>query len=38
LTLLMECFLMAGGIFKIVAAVGSRFVAWGWPLASGLMT
>jgi len=31
LTLLVACFLMAGGIFKIVAALGYRFAAWGWP-------
>ena len=37
LTLLVACFLMVGGIFKIVAAVNYRFAAWGWPLASGII-
>jgi uncharacterized membrane protein HdeD (DUF308 family) len=37
LTLLVACFLMAGGIFKIVAAVAYRFAAWGWSLASGVI-
>ncbi len=37
LTLLMACFLMVGGIFKIVAAVGYRFASWGWALASGII-
>src|SRR5262245_10637062 len=37
LTLLVACFLMAGGIFKIVAAVGYRFAAWGWSLAGGII-
>jgi uncharacterized membrane protein HdeD (DUF308 family) len=37
LTLLIACFLMVGGIFKIVAAVSYRFAAWGWSLASGII-
>jgi len=37
LTLLLACFLMAGGIFKIIAAVGYRFAAWGWALAGGII-
>jgi uncharacterized membrane protein HdeD (DUF308 family) len=37
LTLLVACFLMVGGIFKIVAAVSYRFASWGWPLASGIL-
>jgi uncharacterized membrane protein HdeD (DUF308 family) len=37
LTLLVACYLMVGGIFKIVAAVGYRFAAWGWPLLGGLI-
>jgi uncharacterized membrane protein HdeD (DUF308 family) len=37
LTLLLACFLMAGGTFKIVAAVGYRFAAWGWSMASGII-
>jgi uncharacterized membrane protein HdeD (DUF308 family) len=37
LTLLLACFLMVGGIFKIVAAIGYRFAAWGWPLVSGII-
>lgn len=37
LTMLAACFLLVGGIFKIVAAVSYRFAAWGWPLASGII-
>ena len=37
LTLLVACFLMVGGIFKIVAALSYRFGAWGWALASGVI-
>jgi uncharacterized membrane protein HdeD (DUF308 family) len=37
LTLLLACFLMVGGIFKIVAALSHRFAAWGWPLVSGII-
>src|SRR5215472_15350214 len=37
LTLLLACFLMAGGIFKVVAALGYRFAAWGWSLAGGII-
>jgi uncharacterized membrane protein HdeD (DUF308 family) len=37
LTLLIACFLMVGGIFKIVAALSYRFGAWGWSLASGVI-
>jgi uncharacterized membrane protein HdeD (DUF308 family) len=37
LTLLIACFLLVGGIFKIVAAVGYRFAAWGWSLAGGII-
>ena len=37
LTLLVACFLMVGGVFKIVAAVSYRFAAWGWALASGIV-
>jgi uncharacterized membrane protein HdeD (DUF308 family) len=37
LTLLLACFLMAGGIFKVVAAVGYRFAAWGWSLVGGIV-
>jgi uncharacterized membrane protein HdeD (DUF308 family) len=36
-TLLLACFLMVGGIFKIVAAVSYRFAAWSWSLASGII-
>jgi uncharacterized membrane protein HdeD (DUF308 family) len=28
---------MAGGIFKVVAALSYRFAAWGWSLASGII-
>jgi uncharacterized membrane protein HdeD (DUF308 family) len=37
LTLLLACFLMVSGIFKIVATLSYRFGAWGWPLAGGLI-
>jgi uncharacterized membrane protein HdeD (DUF308 family) len=37
LTLLVACFLMVGGVFKIVAAASYRFAAWGWPLVSGII-
>ncbi len=37
LTLLLACFLMVGGIFKVVAALSYRFAAWGWALASGII-
>ena len=37
LTLLLACFLMVGGIFKIVSALAYRFAAWGWSLASGVI-
>jgi uncharacterized membrane protein HdeD (DUF308 family) len=37
LTLLLACFLMVGGIFKIVAALSYRFAAWGWALAGGII-
>ena len=37
LTLLLACFLLVGGFFKIVAAVVYRFAAWGWSLAGGII-
>jgi uncharacterized membrane protein HdeD (DUF308 family) len=37
LTLLIACFLMVGGIFKIVAATSYRFAAWGLTLAGGVI-
>src|SRR5262249_18906473 len=37
LTLLLACFLMAGGVFKVVTAVAYRFAAWGWSLAGGII-
>ncbi|WP_435008467.1 HdeD family acid-resistance protein [Tundrisphaera lichenicola] len=37
LTLLVACFLMVGGIFKIIAALNYRFAAWGWPLVGGII-
>ncbi len=36
-TLLLACFLMVGGLFKIVASLTSRFPNWGWALASGVI-
>ena len=37
LTLLVACFLMVGGFFKIVTAAVYRFAAWGWSLAGGII-
>lgn len=37
LTLLVACFLMVEGLFKIVAALSYRFAAWGWALAGGIV-
>ena len=37
LTLLVACFLMAGGLFKVVGALSYRFAAWGWTLAGGVV-
>jgi len=37
LTLLVACFLMVGGIFKIVAVISHRFASWFWPLVSGVV-
>jgi uncharacterized membrane protein HdeD (DUF308 family) len=37
LMLLVACFLMVGGIFKVVSAVAYRFAAWGWSLAGGII-
>ena len=37
LTLLLACFLMVGGFFKIVTAAVYRFAAWGWSLAGGII-
>jgi uncharacterized membrane protein HdeD (DUF308 family) len=37
LTLLVACFLMVSGVFKIAAALSHRFAAWGWPLVSGII-
>ena len=38
LTLLLSCLLMVSGIFKIIAALGYRFAAWGWPWRAGSST
>ncbi|WP_422931519.1 HdeD family acid-resistance protein [Singulisphaera sp. PoT] len=37
LTLLVACFLMVGGIFKIVGALSYRFGTWGWSLVGGVI-
>ena len=37
LTLLVACYLMVGGIFKVVSAAGYRFAAWGWTLFGGIV-
>jgi len=37
LTMLVACFLMVGGLFKIVGALSYRFAAWGWALAGGVV-
>lgn len=38
LTLLVASFSIAGGIFRIVAALALRFPQWGWVLVNGLIT
>jgi uncharacterized membrane protein HdeD (DUF308 family) len=37
LTLLLACFVMVAGIFKIAVAVSYRFAAWGWTVLSGVI-
>jgi uncharacterized membrane protein HdeD (DUF308 family) len=37
LTLLIACFLMVGGTFRIVAALAMRFPNWGWALFGGVV-
>jgi uncharacterized membrane protein HdeD (DUF308 family) len=37
LTLLLACFLVAGGVFKVVTAVAYGLAAWGWSSASGII-
>jgi len=37
LTLLLACLLLAGGLFRIIAALTYRFSSWGWPLLSGII-
>jgi uncharacterized membrane protein HdeD (DUF308 family) len=37
LTLVIACFLMVEGIFKIVTAISYRFARWGWPLVGGVI-
>jgi uncharacterized membrane protein HdeD (DUF308 family) len=37
LTLLLACLLLAGGIFRIVAALTYRFAMWGWALVGGII-
>jgi len=37
LTLLVACLFVAGGTFKIAAALSYRFDAWGWVLVSGVL-
>ena len=36
-TLLVACFLMVGGIFKVVSSLAYRFATWGWSLAGGII-
>ena len=38
LTLLIAMFLMFGGIFRIVAAVATRFEHWGWMVVHGVIS
>jgi uncharacterized membrane protein HdeD (DUF308 family) len=38
LTLLIAFFLIAGGLFRIIASIAIRFPNWGWLLASGVIT
>ena len=37
LTMLLACFLLVGGLFRIIAALSYRFAAWGWSLVSGVI-
>jgi uncharacterized membrane protein HdeD (DUF308 family) len=38
LTLLIACFLIFGGTFRIITALLARFPHWGWVLMSGIIT
>lgn len=38
LTLLIACFLIFGGIFRIITALLARFPHWGWVLLNGVVT
>lgn len=38
LTLLIGAFFLAGGLFRIVAAIAGRPPYWGWLLLSGIVT
>ncbi len=38
LTLLMACFFVATGIFRMAAALAIQFPQWGWALLSGFIT
>ena len=38
LTLMIAAFLVAGGLFRVVAAVSIRFPNWGWLALNGLVT
>lgn len=37
LTLLLACFLIVGGIFRMVAAFRVRYTSWVWPFLGGLL-
>jgi uncharacterized membrane protein HdeD (DUF308 family) len=37
-TLMLTAFLLVGGLFRVIAALTSRFRAWGWVLAHGLVS
>jgi uncharacterized membrane protein HdeD (DUF308 family) len=37
LALLLACFLLVSGLFRIIAALSYRFAAWNWSLVSGII-
>jgi uncharacterized membrane protein HdeD (DUF308 family)/serine/threonine protein kinase len=37
-TLLMALFFVAGGLFRVILAVGQRFSGWGWSLLGGVVS
>jgi uncharacterized membrane protein HdeD (DUF308 family) len=37
MTLLLACFLMVGGVFRMIAAFSVRYTSWVWPFVGGLL-